>query len=186
MRMFRVGEKQPHSGAECITFFWDRNVPQFGSGTYFEKGDKLKDLLRDFEGAEEMTREQRLLHGLGLLGTREERKAEESGFYRIEEDTEGNLRYQKIKDPISFWAPPEIPLETGDVFIDCSSEERSATYNMFENLLRFLDHLEKEDLSRDEICAEIKEWVKDIVGAFDKGYHIRVGLVDRMLREGGK
>lgn len=170
----------PPNKSECVTFFWDcGDVPIFGIATYFKKGEKVTEIIRNFEGSEDMSVEERILASLFLDDA--ERTIEKSGLYTMEECDDGNVRYVKVPDPIAYWSFLEVPLSTGRTFVDASIEERMGVMNTLENMIRILDKLEKAGLTAEEQIIGLKEWTKGIVCDVENGAKAKAMIVSTLL-----
>ena len=168
----------PPSGTECVTFFLDAgDVPIFGIATYLKKGEEVVDFVRNFKGSEDLTPEERIL--ASLFSDDAKRVIEESGFYTLEEDEKGDIRNVKVPDPVTHWAFLEIPLATGNPFVDACAEERMGILNTLENMLRMLDTFERKGFSSKEQILALKEWTKGVVCDLQNGSKERARIVSR-------
>ena len=154
MRLFPYGSEgnSPESGQHVLTFSWDDNIPVWEIAAYWKQGDEAPDYRRDKDP--QKTPEERLMESIFKTY-----KIPETGFFKMEENSDGDLEWTKQADPM-YVTPLEEPLPSSYAgMVQYSSEERYGTLTALENVAREIAQKRQAGSSAEEILSHLDQWL---------------------------
>ena len=170
MRLFNIKTKRPPSNTELLVYYNEGGDPYWDLLHYFRKGEKVQDILRNTDP--DLSFEERLYNAL-FSGYK---IIEDAGFYTLQEDEEGNIRWEKSSCPVTHWTVLEPPVDSHNAFVAMSWEERTGILNTLENLTKFIEARTEYDEYDEEVISAhaLKAWIRGMVDSLNRGRDERV------------